>query len=134
MHAPQGRERPPQSHRKNASGSGPSTSPKAELKNLIPASLPPASAGSTLNPNAGGFQPGGLAALTEVQNEVLVSKLLPHAGYARWELNVHLKRPACPTSLSLALKMPLVMVSLRLVNIQLQAPSASNTLSFSNCS
>ena len=73
MHAPQGLGRSGSGHRKNQS-SGASTSPTAELKSLPLASGQNAQAGSTLNPNAGGFQPGGLSALTEVQNEVLVSE------------------------------------------------------------
>lgn len=36
---------------------------------------------STLNPNAGGFQPGGLSALAEVQNEVLVTPTTGHFDF-----------------------------------------------------
>jgi len=63
-------------HRKSSSVP-PSTSPKNELKGL-PVSSAAATSGSTLNPNAGGFQPGSLTALAEVQNEVLVTPSVPN--------------------------------------------------------
>ena len=76
MHAP--RNQAAQQHRKNSSGT-------SEMS--LPSSLPPkpnlnppvgnisggAPGSSTLNPNAGGFQPGGLGSLAEVPHEVLMS-------------------------------------------------------------
>lgn len=42
----------------------------------------PPSSNSTLNPNAGGFLPGGLGSLAEVRDEVLISELLSTSFYS----------------------------------------------------
>jgi len=59
-------------HKRNTSSSSSSTSDYS-----IPVTVSSPSAGlsisSSLNPNAGGFQPGSLSSLTEVQNEALIS-------------------------------------------------------------
>jgi protein SSD1 len=57
----------PNRHRKNNSGS--------QSSFLSPVNVPPQSG---LNPQAGGFQPGGLGSLAEVQNEVLLTPTVPN--------------------------------------------------------